>query len=57
MSMSTTSGIVALGDRDRLVPRARLGDHRDPARRLQHRPEPGAHERLVVGEQDADHGP
>ena len=36
-----------------LLPVARLGHHDDVARRLEHGLEPGAHHRLVVGDDDA----
>jgi hypothetical protein len=47
-------GVEALGERDRLVAVAGLGDHGDPARRLEHGLEARAHERLVVGDEDAE---
>ena len=53
MSISTTSGAVRLGRRDRLLAGAGLGDDLDRAGRLEHGLEAGAHHRLVVGDDDA----
>ena len=56
MSMRTTSGACASAARDRLLAVARLGDDLDASRSPRARPEAGAHERLVVGDDDAQRG-
>jgi hypothetical protein len=48
-------GPVALGRRDGLAPVVGLGDDLDRPCRFEHGLEAGAHQRLVVGDQDADH--
>jgi hypothetical protein len=47
---------VRLGQADGLLAVARLGDDRDRAGRLEHGLEARAHQRLVIGDEDADHG-
>ena len=53
MSISTTSGCSRRGDRDRLLAVARLADDLEVVLGLEDQPEPGSHQRLVVGEHDA----
>ena len=55
MSIRTTSGTVLAREPHRLVAVGRLADHLDVVLGVEQRAEAGAHERLVVGEQDADH--
>ena len=53
--MSMTSGSLAAREVDRLAPFGRLADDLDVVGRPQQHREPAAHERLVVGDRDADH--
>ena len=55
MSISTTWGRRSRDERERRLAVGGLGDHRDVGLGVQQRPEPGPHERLVVGDHDADH--
>ena len=55
MSISTTSGLVSSARATASSPVARLGDDLDVGLGVEDEPEAAAHERLVVGEQDADH--
>ena len=58
MSISTTSGSRRPALWIGLVAVGRLADDLDVGMVLEHEPEAGAHERLVVGDQDADaHAP
>ena len=57
MSISTTSGRRSRASAHRLVAVGGLADHLDVGLGVEQRPEPGPHQRLVVGEHDADHGP
>ena len=55
MSIRTRSGRVSSAAATASLPVGRLGDHLDVGLGLQDEPEAAAHQRLVVGEQDADH--
>ena len=55
MSISTTSGRVGAGQPHRLGAVAGLADHLDVGLGVEQRPEPGPHQRLVVGQQHPDH--
>ena len=55
MSISTTSGFDERRLTDRLEAVLGLGDDLDVALGLQDHPEAGAHELLVVGDEDPDH--
>ena len=55
MSISTTSGSQPPRLLDRLGAVGRLADHVDVLLGVEDHPEAGAHQRLVVGDQDADH--
>ena len=55
MSIRTTSGVSSLRARHGLGAVACLADDLDPGFCLEDHPEARAHERLVVGEEDADH--
>ncbi len=55
MSISTTSRREAGGTRDGLAPVARLADDLEIGLGREDHAEPGTHQALVVGEQDADH--
>ena len=57
MSMSTTSGRVLARGLERLQAVARLADDLDVGLRLEDHPEAGAHERLVVDDQDSNAHP
>ena len=57
MSISTTSGRSAAGELDGLGAVARLPDDLDVVLGVEQRPEPGAYEHLVVGEDNPDHWP
>ena len=54
-SISTTSGRSSPARADRLAAVGGLADDLDVGLGVEDHPEAGAHERLVVGEQDADH--
>ena len=56
MSIRITSGRWRSAARDRLLAVVGLGDDLDHPGRLEHGLEAGPHQRLVVGDQDADHG-
>ena len=56
MSMTATSGLARARGVDRLQPVLGLGDDRHVGLGLDDLAQPAAHERLVVGEQDPDHG-
>ena len=55
MSISTTSGLSWRDMLHRLGPVGRLADHVEVVLGVEDHLEPGAHERLVVGDQDAHH--
>ncbi len=54
--MSTTSGRSTRDEVDRLASVGRLADDLDVVGRPQQHGESAAHERLVVGDRDPDHG-
>ena len=54
MSMSTTSGRSSSARSTASAPSARLADDLQVVLGVEDHPEPRAHERLVVGDQDAD---
>ena len=54
MSISTTSGRCRSTAREHAAPVVGLADDLDALRAGQHHPQPRAHERVVVDEQDAD---
>ena len=55
MSISTTSGRSSAVSSDRLPPVCGLADHLDVRLRVEDHAKAAPDERLVVGEQDADH--
>ena len=54
-SISTTSGAQLLDQRQRLLAVGRLADHLDVVLQVEERPQPLAHDRVVVGDQHPDH--
>ena len=57
MSMRTTSGATVAHAGERLATVTRLADDLDAGVAREDEPEAAAHEPLVVGEDDPDHGP